>query len=121
MKKVLITLLVLIGLAAVCVVTCPDRQKHKEALMSLVNSKLNQEMSKISEDDGLALFGSAIGSKIIEAVLDNKLDVQNHFIYSLGQLETEEGINTVSVGVLGHVFTTSKEDFSEAVDQAKNE
>ena len=89
--------------------------------MSLVNSKLNHEMNKISDDEGLALFGSTIGSKIFEVVLDNKLEVENCFIYSLGKIESNEGYNTVSIGVLGHVFTKSKEEFSQAVDQAINE
>lgn len=120
MKKFLITLLILVGLAAVCVVTCPDKQEHKDALMSVVNSKLNQEMNKISEDEGLALFGSALGSKIIEVVLDNKLEVKNCFVCSIGKIETSEGINTVSLGILGHVFTTSKEEFSKAFDEAVN-
>lgn len=120
MKKFLITLLIIVGLAAVCIVTCPDKQDHKDALMDVVNSKLNQEMNKISEDDGLALFGSAIGSKLIEVVLDNKLEVKNCFVFSRGLIETTDGINTVSIGVLGHVFTTSKEEFSKAFDEAVN-
>ena len=120
MKKFLITLLIIVGLAAVCIVTCPDKQDHKDALMDVVNSKLNQEMNKISEDEGLALFGSALGSKIVEVVLDNKLEVKNCFVFSRGLMDTSEGVNTVSIGVLGHVFTTSKEKFSKAFDEAVN-
>ncbi len=117
MKKFFITLLVLAGFAAVCVITCPNKQEHKDALMSVVNSKLNHEMNKLSKDDGIVLFGSAVGSKLIEMALDSKLEVKNCFVCSIGQVETEDGVNTVSVGILGHVFTTSKEEFNKAFDE----
>lgn len=119
MKKFFITLLVLLGIAAVGVVTCPDKQAHKDAIMSLFNSKLNQELS--GEDDGVAIFGAAIGSRIIEVVIDNRLDVKNYFVFSLGQLEKDGGPQTISIGVLGHVFTTSKEEFSKSFDEAAEE
>lgn len=43
MKKFLITLLVLVGLACVALVTCPDRDAHKQAIMTVVNEKLNEK------------------------------------------------------------------------------
>ena len=115
MKKIYIVLLILLGLTAICVLSCPDKQAHKDAIMDLVNSKLNQEASK-SSDDGWAALGVALGSKIFEIAIDNRLEVKNYFVCSFGQLAREEGMETVSVGILGHVFTISKEDFSNAVD-----
>ena len=44
MKKFLITLsILLIALAGIAVVTCPDRQAHKDAIMSVVNEKIGDE------------------------------------------------------------------------------
>lgn len=119
MKKLLITFLVLLGLAAVCVVTCPDRQAHKDAIMPVLNYALNQQMGKLP-DDGWGAIGASVGTKIIEMGLDNLLEVKNCFIFSIGQVQHEDGNETISIGILGHVFTMSKEDFSEAFDEYYN-
>ena len=37
MKSTLITLLVILGLCVIAVVTCPDRQAHKDAMMEKVS------------------------------------------------------------------------------------
>ena len=41
MKKIIISLVVLLCIAGVCIVTCPDRHAHKDTLMALVNNKIN--------------------------------------------------------------------------------
>lgn len=116
MKKLLKILVILVLVASVFVITCPDKQKHKDALMELFNSKLNEEIGS----DGWAFIGSAIGSKVIEFVLDNKLEVSNYFVCSVGHVTQDDGeVNTTSVGILGHVFTMSEEKFSKAVDDLK--
>lgn len=121
MKKFLISLIVILCLAGVCIVTCPDRQAHKDTLMSLVNNKINKEVNKAELGDELSLLGSSIGSKLVGNMLDNRLEVKNHFVYSVGILQKDSGPQTVSVGLLGHVFTASQEKFDAYVDgQIKN-
>lgn len=119
MKKFLITLLVLVGLACVALVTCPDRDAHKQAIMTVVNEKLNEKIGLTeSEDDyGLALFGKALVSGIGGFALDQMLTVNNHFVYSEGIFMNFNGEKkTISVGVFGHVFTVSKKDIDKALE-----
>ncbi len=118
MKKVIITLLVLLGIAAVGVVSCPDKEAHKDAIMAVVKETINEEMK--SEDDGLqglgVLFGS-IGSSVAGYFIDNRLTVKNYYVYSVGKLKNLEGEdNTVSVGIFGHIFTVKKEDLKKALE-----
>ena len=117
MKKLVITLLVILGIGAVAVITCPDHQAHKDAIMSVVNESINDELKTEDKDvQGLsALFGS-IGSSVAGYVIDNCLTVTNHFVYCTGVLKDFDGVDKqVSVGVFGHVFTFGKEDLKKAI------
>ena len=120
MKKFFITLAVLlVVLVGVGVMTCPDKQAHKDAIMSVINEKINESVSTDSSegDDGIALFASSLGSGIVGYVLDNRLTVKNHFVFSTGELKKLDGASErLSVGVFGHVFTFSKEDLDKALD-----
>ena len=120
MKKFFITLaILLVVLAGVGIVTCPDKQAHKDAIMSVINEKINESVSKDSSegDEGIALFASSLGSGIVGYVLDNRLTVKNHFVFSTGELNKLDGTSErLSVGVFGHVFTFSKEDLDKAMD-----
>lgn len=120
MKKFFITLAVLlVFLAGVGVMTCPDKQAHKDAIMSVINEKINESVSKDSTegDEGIALFASSLGSGIVGYVLDNRLTVKNHFVFSTGELNKLDGTSErLSVGVFGHVFTFSKDDLDKALD-----
>ena len=71
MKKIIISLVVLLCIAGVCIVTCPDRQAHKDTLMALVNNKINTEVNKAEIGDELSLLGSSLGSKLVGNILDN--------------------------------------------------
>ena len=46
MKKLLLFILILVAVAGVCVVTCPDKAAHSEALKDLVNTALTEELSE---------------------------------------------------------------------------
>lgn len=114
MKKFIIFLLVLLAVAAVAVVTCPDRQAHKDAIMSIVNEKINEVMWQ-DENSDLVLLGSAIGSSVASYALDNRLTYKNHFVYSTCEINRENGPRRLSVGVFGHVFTFSKDDLDRVL------
>ena len=117
MKKALIAIAaaLLVGIAAV--MTCPDKQAHKDAIMAVVNEKINEEL-KTDDDDwqGLsAIFGS-LGSGIASGIVDNRLVVKNHFLWSTGEFQNLEGeYNQISVGLFGHIFTFNKEDLDKAI------
>lgn len=118
MKKIVTTLAVLAILATVCVLTCPDSPKHKKALMIGFKTALNDKIKESSglENLGYSLLGSALGAEIIGAALENRLDVENHFVYSTGIIDNYVEKHTVTFGILGHVFVLNG-NLSEAVGQ----
>ena len=119
MKKVFIAILVLLAVAGIAVLTCPDKAAHKEAIMSVINEKINESVGKDTAegDEGIAVFASSLGSGIIGYVLDNRLSVKNHFVFSTGEIRHLDGeTERLSIGVFGHVFTFSKEDLDKALE-----
>lgn len=118
-KTIIIALASVIVLAGVAIVTCPDKQDHKDAIMAVVNEKINDSMgvSSSPEEDGIALIFSSIGSGIVGRLIDNRLNVRNNFVFSVGEIQLTDGrTERLSVGVFGHVFTMSKEDLDKALD-----
>lgn len=118
MKKLLLFILILVAVAGVCVVTCPDKAAHSEALKDLVNTVLTEELAEgVSETDaGFVAFGSMLGTGIAGIVLDNTLKVENHFVCSVGTITYAGKTKIVSFGILNHVFTADKEDFKQALE-----
>ena len=44
MKKALIALVSILVFGAVAVITCPNKQAHKDAIMSVINERINDEL-----------------------------------------------------------------------------
>ena len=87
MKKFLLFILILVVVAGVCVVTCPDKASHSEALKDVLNTAITEELSGSGDSDsdaGFIMFGSMIGTGIGGLVIDNMLKVDNHFVCSIG-------------------------------------
>lgn len=119
MKKI-ITALVLVALVcAVAVVTCPDKQAHQDAIMSVVNTKINDELQTEDTDlQALSAWVGTLGSTLASSVVENRLTVKNHFLWSSGEFKDLEGNSSrVSVGVFGHVFTFDREDLDRAMEE----
>lgn len=73
-----------------------------------------------TDDDVCTLFYSALGAGVIKILVENRLTVKNHFLYSTGELLNLDGeYNQVSLGLFGHVFTFKKEDLDEALSEAR--
>lgn len=120
MKKALIAIATLLVVGVAAVMTCPDKQAHKDAIMAVVNEKINEELMTDDTDiQGLsALFGS-LGTGIASRIVDNRLVVKNHFLWSTGEFQNLDGeYNQISFGVFGHIFTFNKEDLDKAIDNA---
>ena len=118
MKKLLLFILILVAVAGVCVVTCPDKAAHSEALKDLANTVLTEELAEgeTETDAGFVAFGSMLGTGIAGIVLDNTLKVENHFVCSVGTITYAGKTKIVSIGILNHVFTADKEDFKQALE-----
>ena len=115
MKKILL-LIIVVAIALAGVMTCPQKEAHKDALMKLVDSALDSELYKrayTEEEKGLAMLGSFLGSGIAELFLNKKLLVDNYFVFSLGRIVFEGEEKVVSVGLFNHVFTEDENTFKE--------
>lgn len=110
MKKLLFTLLVVVALGAIAAFTCPDKQAHKDALLSVINESINYKVEDASLETIGAIVGS-IGSGVASAYLDNRLVVKDRFLCSTGEIQNLSGeVKQVSFGIFGHVFPTNKEE-----------
>ena len=117
MKGLIYTFLVLLGLACVCVVTCPDKNAHSEALKDLFNTVMTEEMNKsveTDEDAGWEMLGSMIVTGIGGLMIDNILKVENYFVCSVGTMTFEGETKIVSLGLMNHVFTITEDEAKEA-------
>ena len=117
MKKLIIPLLIIFAVVAVAVISCPDRQAHKDAIMEVVGDAINDGLQ--TSTDGVqelsAIFGS-IGTSVAGYFIDNRLTVKNYFVCSIGSIKDLDGVDQkVSVGVFGHVFTGDKEQIKDAI------
>lgn len=118
-KSPLLCLISLLAIVGIAVLTCPDKAAHKEAIMSVINEKINESVGKETTEggEGIAVLASSLGSGIVGYVLDNRLSVKNHFVFSTGEIKHFDGeTERLSVGVFGHVFTFSKEDLDKALE-----
>ena len=115
MKKILLLLIAVI-IAATMTVTCPDKEAHMTALNNelsmLIDDKIDEANEKshfLNDDDplnsGFKMMASALAGGIVKSMVEQKLMVKNYFVCSLGQVNTDNGVKTLSVGLLGHVFT----------------
>lgn len=118
MKKILVLVLV-VAVAIAAVVTCPDKKAHVEAvsntLTSMVDEKLNESMPAAGK--AWSFVGTMFAGKIIDTVLEQKIEIDNYFVYSVGRITFRGETKTVSVGVFNHVFTFDKEDLKNAITE----
>ncbi len=114
MKHFLTILLTFVIVAAAIVITCPDKAKHLEAFDEIIDHSINQDETGMA-----ALFSVFGGKRLIHNFFDPLLHVNNYFVVSIGEIQLAENESkTVSVGLLGHVFTIDKE---QAVQILKEE
>ena len=127
----LLAALILAILFATMVFTCPDRQKHEEAIQEVtkawVGDKVDENMGNITGMGGV--FGDLINKALKELtgfgtdkVISSYLDVTNYLVCSVGRMSignNEEKM--VSLGLFGHVFTFGKEDIEKAWSKAMDD
>lgn len=115
MKKAFVKILLLIGIGALAMVSCPDYDDHKSAIMEVVSGAIKDELQTSDENVLGSIFGS-IGTGVAGYLLDNRLTVKDYYVCSIGMIKDADGVDQrVSVGVFGHVFTGDKEQLKEAI------
>ncbi len=127
----LLAALILAILFATMVFTCPDRQKHEEAIQEVtkawVGDKVDENMGNITGMGGV--FGDLINKALKELtgfgtdkVISSYLDVTNYLVCSVGRMSIGNNEKKmVSLGLFGHVFTFGKEDIEKAWSKAMDD
>lgn len=101
------TLFLCIIIVLAFIVTCPDTQKHQEAIKSDLSEKLDKKLGLESSDSPnfMSVLGSALTANATDAYLSSELKVDNYFLFSVGVIPKQSEDKIVSLGLLNHVFT----------------
>ena len=102
--------------------SCPPREQHLQAVTDVVErtvgrifeEKINfpEESKQIAE-----YLAAEIIPKAVERLTAERIDFTDYGIFSLGNIENENGEAVpISIGLLGKVFTISEEQAEEYID-----
>ena len=98
-------------------VTCPGKQVHQEKIKMTISNVIDESLvtSASESEQGFALIGSLFATKIVDIFLNNKLQVNNYFFLSTGQISFGGNTKMVSFGILNKVFTFDEDDIRRAI------
>lgn len=118
MKGFLYTVLTVVFIAGVAIVTCPDKDAHKEKIQSLVNGMVRDYAAEDETlDNSMAEFVTMLTNGISTVALDSMLDVDNYIVCSVGTINYGGESKLVSVGAFNHIFTLSKSQAEKILEE----
>lgn len=120
MKNLLTFILILVFISGFCVISCPDKEAHSEAIMENVNNLIDGELTKEVTDEtekALVILASSLVSGISNLVIDSRLSVDNYFLFSIGKVTFDGESNIVSIGLLNHVFTDINDNIKKEIEE----
>lgn len=117
MKAFFYTLLIIIILCATCVVTCPDKEAHTEALMDVLTDIVEEKMGDEMTENTLSMVISSVSLELGKVIVKNNMDVENYILFSVGKVGSDENERIISVGIMNHVFTISKEELLKKMEE----
>ena len=77
----------------------------KEAHVDAIRGELMTYLEKKAEGNSEAKMYASLGEGIVSKVLNAKLKVHSYVLFSTGEFEDGDNSKTVSIGILGKVFT----------------
>lgn len=117
MKFIFRTLILLIVVAGICIISCPKFEDHSEALKQEVKRHFEEEFTnETTGNEGIAFLASSLYTRISSAVFDNRLAVDNYFLFSVGSINLDGRKEVVSLGILNHVFTEIPEEIEDRLE-----
>ena len=111
-------LIVLLLVAILMVLTVPDKQQHKEAMMEAINEYVEEEAVDKLGDNVLAKLGKGVIVKTVETALNSKLKVDNYYLFNTTHVRLNGEDQILSAGLFGHVFTFDKQMIREKLEEA---
>jgi len=117
MKKLLVIIILLL-VAVLMVLTVPEKQKHKEAMMEAINEYVEEEAQNRIGDNVLAKLGKGVIVKTIETALNSKLKEKNYYLFNTTYVRLQGEDKTLSLGLFGQVITFDKNMIREKLEDA---
>lgn len=117
MKNLLIILIFLM-IAVILILTRPDKEQHKEAMMKAIEEYVDEEAKDRLGDNVLAKIGRGVVVKTAETVLNSKLKENNYYLFNTTTVHLQGKDNTLSLGLFGFVYTFDKETIHEKLEEA---
>lgn len=119
--KPMLAIVILLLVVVVMAVTNPDRRDHSQAISREVTGALTSvaDSSGFADDpiaQGFMAIGQAFAGNIVDAAVNNLLRYNNYVVLSVGRIDFQGKTYTVSVGLLGHVWTMDKDEMVKAVE-----
>ncbi len=100
---------VAICLIVVAALTCPSEKQHKSVLIDRATLLFEDEIEEMNQENEYGLFGSFLNAASLWATISDSISVDDYFVFNVGKFSFGGKQDIVSVGVFGHVFTTSRE------------
>jgi len=126
MNRLIITV-ALAAIVATLSITCPEKSDHSEELIKGVNRFFDRGVKSIGEkniidssilNEASSFIESVFGSKIVSAVINNKLTVDNYILFNIGRMEWKGENKTVSIGILNKVYPLINEDTYDEIEKS---
>jgi hypothetical protein len=130
MKRLIIILAILLGLALVMKVTVPSMEKHKEAAVEQVTKFVEEQMMQNDEVDGyLEAYGidkdethrflseNGIYKSMVTYLVENSLFLEDYFVCNVGKFQYEGEIYPLTLGLFNHVFVLT--DYIDEMQEAQ--
>ncbi len=117
MKK-LLGLVLIVGVAILMTQMLPDKKAHKDAMMKAVKEYV--DMKAAEKGLGNNVFTN-LGKGAVETAaglaIDMKVKLDNYYLFNTTHVRMKGENKTLSVGVLGMVFTFDKDMLCEALEK----
>ncbi len=124
-KRNLTWVVVLCVLAVIALLVCtkPSRDSHLEAIDAACYDYLSESVdsSLIGGLPGIADGAKSLMNTFINTAIEQHFELHDYFLWNVGKFTYNGREKTVSVGILGHVFTFDKEDLADAVKKYAEE
>ena len=114
-------MLIIIAIVGLFAVTCPDKQRHREAISSEVSTaithSLMSHLGSFGTSNKVAVLGNMFVSKLVDYAIDSNMDVQNFLVLSIAKTEIDGKSRVMSVGALNNVWVLfDSNDLKEVVE-----
>lgn len=111
-----VSIVIAVIIAFALTVTCPTREQHCEA----VAGEISQAISQSAGSSGIfGMFTNVFASGVVNMAVNQFLDVDNYFLFSIGTINVDGKSRAVSFGIFNHVFTFDDDYIRQAVSQER--